>query len=29
LQLGMERLVQELVEQEVSDYLGREHYQRR
>ena len=29
LQLGMERLVQELIEQEVSDYLGREHYQRR
>lgn len=29
LQLGMERLVQEIVEQEVSDYLGREHYQRR
>lgn len=29
LQVGMARLVQELVEQEVSDYLGREHYQRR
>jgi transposase-like protein len=27
--LGMERLVQEAIEQEVSDYLGREHYQRR
>lgn len=29
LQLGMERLVQEIVEQEVADYLGRDHYQRR
>ncbi len=29
LQLGMVRLLQELVEQEVSDYLGRAHYQRR
>lgn len=27
--LGVERLVQELVEQEVTDYLEREHYQRR
>jgi len=27
--LGVERLVQELLEQEVSDYLGRERYQRR
>jgi putative transposase len=27
--LGVERLVQELVEQEVTDYLGRDHYQRR
>jgi len=27
--LGMEWLVQELVEQEVTDYLGRGHYQRR
>jgi len=27
--LGMEWLVQELVEQEVTDYLDREHYQRR
>ena len=26
--LDMERLVQEALEQEVSDYLGREHYQR-
>jgi putative transposase len=29
VRLGIERLVQELVEQEVTDYLGREHYQRR
>ena len=27
--LGVERLVQELLEQEVTDYLDREHYQRR
>ena len=27
--LGIERLAQELVEQEVTDYLEREHYQRR
>jgi transposase-like protein len=27
--LGVERLLQEMLEQEVSDYLGREHYQRR
>lgn len=26
--LGVERLVQEMLEQEVTDYLGREHYQR-
>jgi putative transposase len=29
IRLGVERLVQELVEQEVTDYLEREHYQRR
>ena len=29
VRLGIERLVQELVEQEVTDYLEREHYQRR
>ena len=29
LRLGVERLVQEMVEQEVTDYLEREHYQRR
>jgi len=27
--LGVERLVQEMLEQEVTDYLGRGHYQRR
>jgi putative transposase len=27
--LGAERLIQEMLEQEVTDYLGREHYQRR
>jgi len=27
--LGAERLIQEILEQEVTDYLGREHYQRR
>jgi len=27
--LGTERLIQEMLEQEVTDYLGREHYQRR
>jgi len=27
--LGAQRLIQELLEQEVSDFLGREHYQRR
>ena len=27
--LAMERLLQEVLEQEVTDYLGREHYQRR
>jgi putative transposase len=26
--LGVERLLQEMLEQEVTDYLGREHYQR-
>jgi putative transposase len=29
VRLGVERLVQELLEQEVTDYLEREHYQRR
>ena len=29
LRLGVERLVQELLEQEVTDYLERDHYQRR
>jgi len=29
VRLGVERLVQEMLEQEVTDYLGREHYQRR
>ena len=29
IRLGAERLVQEMVEQEVTDYLEREHYQRR
>ncbi len=29
IRLGIERLVQEMLEQEVTDYLGREHYQRR
>jgi transposase-like protein len=29
VRLGIERLVQELLEQEVTDFLGREHYQRR
>jgi putative transposase len=29
IRLGVERLVQEMVEQEVTDYLEREHYQRR
>jgi putative transposase len=29
IRLGVERLVQELLEQEVTDYLEREHYQRR
>ena len=29
LRLGVERLVQELLEQEVADYLERDHYQRR
>jgi transposase-like protein len=29
VRLGIERLVQELLEQEVTDYLEREHYQRR
>ena len=29
LRLGVERLAQELLEQEVTDYLEREHYQRR
>lgn len=29
IHLGIERLVQELLEQEVTDYLEREHYQRR
>lgn len=29
IRLGVERLVQELLEQEVTDYLDREHYQRR
>jgi putative transposase len=28
IRLGIERLVQEMLEQEVTDYLGREHYQR-
>jgi transposase-like protein len=28
IRLGIERLVQEMVEQEVTDYLEREHYQR-
>ena len=27
--LGAQRLIQELLEQEVTDFLGREHYQRR
>jgi putative transposase len=29
VRLGIERVVQEMVEQEVTDYLEREHYQRR
>jgi putative transposase len=29
VRLGIERLVQEMVEQEVTDYLERDHYQRR
>jgi putative transposase len=29
LRLGIERVVQEMVEQEVTDYLERDHYQRR
>jgi len=29
VRLGVERLVQEMLEQEVTDYLEREHYQRR
>ena len=29
IRLGIERLVQEMLEQEVTDYLEREHYQRR
>jgi putative transposase len=29
IRLGIERVVQEMVEQEVTDYLEREHYQRR
>ena len=29
IRLGVERLVQELLEQEVTDYLKRDHYQRR
>lgn len=29
IRLGIERVVQEMLEQEVTDYLGREHYQRR
>ncbi len=29
IRLGIERVVQEMVEQEVTDYLGRDHYQRR
>jgi transposase-like protein len=29
IRLGVERLVQELLEQEVTDYLERDHYQRR
>jgi len=29
VRLGIERLVHELVEQEVTDYLERDHYQRR
>lgn len=29
IRLGIERLIQELLEQEVTDYLEREHYQRR
>lgn len=29
MRLGVERLLQELLEQEVTDYLGRERYQRR
>ena len=27
--LGAQRLVQELLEEEVTDFLGREHYERR
>jgi len=29
LRLGAQRLAQEMLEQEVSDYLGRDHYERR
>jgi transposase-like protein len=29
VRLGIQRLVQEMVEQEVTDYLERSHYQRR
>jgi transposase-like protein len=29
IRLGVERLIQEMLEEEVKDYLGRDHYQRR
>lgn len=29
IRLGIERLIQEMLEEEVKDYLGRDHYQRR